>query len=164
TFLDNLMVKVAARQGDKIGICSFETQPSSIHAINLQECFIGKKVVKIYGGKMSEPEYNLSKSFVGRHFYFFKMRDADTTIDGILSRAKELVIRYGITFLVIDPYNKIEHRVPKGMNKTDYVALVFNSIKRSSEDYAVHTFFVAHPTKMKKNESTHEFEVPHHYS
>ena len=54
---------------------------------------------------------------------------------------------FGIKGLVIDPWNTIEHEFRRDETETNYVSRVLSKIIAFAEDFNVHVFLVAHPTK-----------------
>lgn len=157
-FLDQILIRLAEKHNWRIGVNSFENQPITRHAGNLAACYTGQS---FYGkDKMNVQKYNKAKEFLYDHFYWFKMKDEDLSLDGILSRAKQLVKAYGINALVIDPYNYMEHKRPFGVTETEYISQILTTLSNFCKDYDVHTFLVAHPTKIKKSPITKDFEVP----
>jgi len=151
-FIDQISVRLANRRGWKFGVFSPERLPSEIHVSKLASVYIGMPFVDYPDRKkMSTDQYVQAKYFCNEHYYFLNVEEVDCTIDGILSKAEEMVLRFGINGLIIDPYNYIESKRPNGMSETEYVSLVLGKIKMFSYKYKVHPFLVAHPTKMKKN-------------
>jgi twinkle protein len=51
---------------------------------------------------------------------------------------------------VIDPWNTIEHQVPPGMDGLSYISKALGKINKFDRKNGVHTFLIAHPTKLKK--------------
>jgi len=161
-FLDQCLIKLSAKHGWKHGICSFENQPTTMHIGKLASCFVGRPFLrKNNDEKMSEVEWAYAKYFIDEHFYFFAIQDIDTTVDGILEKAKELVMRYGIDSLVIDPWNYVEFNLD-GMTETQFVSMMLSKISLFAKEYNVHIFLIAHPVKIPKNNG--RFEVPTLYS
>lgn len=160
-YLDQILLRLADRHSWRMGVCSFENQPIPRHIINLSNCFSGKTYfVRDGHERISHEERAKVFSFLHDHFFWFKMKDEDLSVDGILSRAKQLVKSYGINALVIDPYNYMEHKRPGGQNETEYISELLTKICNFAKDYMVHVFLVAHPTKIKKDPVTKDFEVP----
>jgi len=69
--------------------------------------------------------------------------DADRLID----RIEYAVHVYKIDVVVIDPVNEIDHRVPKGENKTDYMGRFMMRLKALADDYNLVVIVLAHPPK-----------------
>lgn len=159
-WVDQILVRLANRYNWKIGICSFENQPYKLHVDKLASCYIGSPMTKKKDLKMSHAEFLEAKRFLQENFFWFKMKDEDLTIEGILNRAKPLVKHHGINALLIDPYNYIETKMQSNQSETDYVSELLTKIDRFCEDYGVHVFLVAHPRKMGKQKDSQKYEVP----
>lgn len=150
TWLNSVLVKLANRHDWRIAYFSPEKQPSPILIAELIEIFSGQrfhafdKRLQIKGTDLM-----LSKKFLADNFWFMKIDEIDVTIDGILEKSRELVVRYGLNCVVIDPWNYVEHKLGAGQSETHYVSEVLTKIKRFKDRYGVHIFLVAHPTKMK---------------
>lgn len=157
-FVDQIMIKLAARHGWKFGIFSPEQQPTEFHVANLCQKYVGESIDG--RDRMNELKLKKAVEFVNNHFFFMKLDEMDLTIDGILGKAKELVARKGINGLLIDPYNYIEHKIPPGYSETQYVSELLTKIKNFKQVYQVHTFLIAHPTKIPRDKQTGKYEVP----
>ena len=67
------------------------------------------------------------------------------TIENILDKSAQAVMRYGTKILVIDPFNFI-HSNHQGL-VTDGIAEMLTKVQLHCKKYQVLCFFVAHPTK-----------------
>lgn len=72
------------------------------------------------------------------------------TLESLLEFARTEIYRFGAKVLVIDPFNEIEHHIPRGMAKTDYIGLSLMKIRRFARYHQVCVFVVAHPTKLER--------------
>ena len=162
-FLDYVMVQLAMKKGWGFAICSMENPPD-IHFTKIAEKFTNKPFENVFDpmtgevhiDRMNEQEYEKAEQFVFNHFNFIthatKEIDGEVhrsvlNIDYIISQAKKLVSMYGIKGLVIDPWNTLEHDMKPGETETNYVSRILSKIIAFAEDYDVHVFLVAHPTK-----------------
>lgn len=120
------------------------------------------KIIQMITGKrptlLSKEELRIAKAFVNDHFFIIKPEDYTT--DGVLEKAKTLVLKKGIRGLIADPFNKFEHNRPSGLSETEYVSKELDKFTDFCEMYNVLTMLVAHPTKMKKDKSGLLHEVP----
>jgi len=73
--------------------------------------------------------------------------DDDLSVEWIIDKAKEAVLRYGIRCLVIDPWNEIEHARHRDEAVTDYVCRCLRQLKAFAKNYQVAVIVIAHPTK-----------------
>lgn len=163
-FTDYIMTELAKNHGWCFGVCSFENQPSSLHVTKIMEKYVGKSFAKRFNDadRIAPVEFDDAVNFVDSHFYFININKVEATLQGILDKAKELVLRKGIKGLVIDPWNYIEHKNVKGQTETQYTSECLTKIKAFALSHQIHIFFVAHPTKMPKVNG--KYEVPTLYS
>lgn len=163
---DYMMANVAKLHKWSWAVCSFENQPSAFHVTKLAEKVTGRAFGKRYGmhDRMDIEDFNYGISIIDQYFHFININEVDVTLDGILEKAKELVQRKGVKGLLIDPWNYIEHHIPKGYTETQYISESLTKIKSFSIRYGVHVFLVAHPTKIQKDKSTGKYDVPTLYN
>lgn len=170
-YIRYLLVRLACTYGVRIGLFSPEDEPISLHITNIISLITGKSFEKKYGesNRITLEEIQEAKEFIKDHFYFIGKGKATNkgeftlknfTVTEILTLAKKLVFRYGINYLVIDPWNKIKH-ANKGDNwdQKDYISNQLDLILDFSEITGVHTFLVAHPTKVEKDRKTGKYPV-----
>lgn len=163
---DYMMANVAKLHKWSWAICSFENQPSAFHVTKLAEKVTGRAFGKrlATNDRMDMEDFNYGISVIDQYFHFININEVDVTLDGILEKAKELVQRKGIKGLLIDPWNYIEHHIPKGYTETQYISESLTKIKSFSIRYGVHVFLIAHPTKIQKDKSTGKYDVPTLYN
>jgi len=166
-FLDFVMIQLAKLHNWNFGVCSPENPPE-IHFTKLAEKYINetfedvvnRSTGEIYKEKMNEQDLFRAEDFIFSHFNFIvhatKEQDGEKlrstlSIDYILNQAKKLKAMYGIKGLVIDPWNTIEHDMRQNENETNYVSRILSKIIAFAEDFDVHVFLVAHPTKSVTN-------------
>lgn len=54
---------------------------------------------------------------------------------------------YGVDMVVIDPVNEVDHNIPKGMSKTDYMGEFIMKLKHLADDHNLLMICAAHPPK-----------------
>ena len=164
-FLDYISSSLAVNQGWRFAVFSFENQPTYLHDQKIAEKMIGKAFAfrKDTSHRISERELELTFETLDDRFKTIDKTQADISIDGILEKAKELIYRYGIKGLIIDPYNKIQHKC-SNMYDPSYINEFFNKITNFSVAWNIHTFLVMHPSKLQKDKGTGKIEVPTLYS
>ena len=147
-FVDQMMVNLARVSDWKFAICSFENQPE-IHISRLMEIYSKKR---FFEGKdrMSEAEKAHAFKWVTDHFLFIDTNGEEpSTLESILNRARIAVKRMGVRGLVIDPYNYIELN-RKDATETDAISQMLTRVQAFCKAHDVHTWFVAHPSKMAR--------------
>lgn len=159
-----LMVLLSSRYGWKWVIFAPENMPEEEMFSMISSMFIGQSFdSEISTYKMAPIDVENAYEFVKQHFYFFKFSEADTSVTGICDTIKECVKKYGINGAIVDPWNCVEHLVPNGQNETQYINESLSKFTTIIKTYGIHLFLVAHPTKLKKDDSG-VYEVPNLYS
>lgn len=160
-FVDWLMASLTKKHGWDWGICSFECDPP-FHVTKIAEKFTGKSFAfrKNPLERINTEDFQYSIGEIDKHFHFMNLSLIDVSIDGLIAKAEEFVLRYGIRGFLFDPWNCIE---AKGEG-TDYILQCLNKLINFLTKYQVHGFLVAHPTKLQKDKGTGKYEVPTMYS
>lgn len=159
TWLNNILIELVKQHDWRIAMFTPEKQPTSILVSELSEIFIGKAFYRPDpNSQMSKEQLFDAMEFIKDRFYFMKIDEIDVTVEGILDKARELVKRHGVNALVIDPWNYVEHKMPRGYSETQYISEALTQIKRFKDRAGCHVFLIAHPTKIKKTNGV--FDVP----
>lgn len=162
TWLDALLVNLIDREKGsawRIGIYSPENLPLQRHFASLAE--------KLYGepfrgtDRMDRELLNAAKYTLQESVVF--ILPAQPTVDSILDRTRIAVARRGISGLVIDPFNELEHARPARLTETEYISETLTKIRRFARDHRIHVWLVAHPTKLQKDRKTGEYPIPTPY-
>lgn len=155
-FVDFIVSRLNLAHGWKAAYFTPENYPLKFHYAKLFEKLIGKKFDR---SKANELEYDMAFDYF-RENYFYILNEEDFTIKSILDSAKILVKTKGIKILVIDPYNKLEHKYTD--SETQYISRFLDQIITFAKINDVLLFLIAHPVKMQKNNG--KFEIPSLYS
>jgi twinkle protein len=153
--VDQLMVNLALSKGWKFAVCSFENEPR-IHIAKLIAKIARQPFFEGPTPRLSESEVSRLLKIVDSHFSFLYQADGSlSSIDSIIERLKVAVLRYGVRGAVIDPYNYIER--PRSMSETEWISEMLTRLSVFVKAHDIHLWFVAHPTKMYRNQ---EGKVP----
>jgi twinkle protein len=147
--VDQIMVNLARKDDWKFAICSFENQPD-IHITRLMEIYTRKQ---FFDGreKMGQEEMDRAFKWVNEHFFFIDNNGEEpNSLESILDRARVLVKRIGVRGLVIDPYNYIELD-RSTTTETEAISTMLTKVKKFCTTTDVHTWFVAHPSKINRS-------------
>ena len=79
--------------------------------------------------------------------FFRRKRNTLLDMDRLLDRVEYAVQVYGVDVVIIDPINEIDHQVPRGMTKTDYLGSAIMRMKQLADDYNLLFIVCAHPPK-----------------
>lgn len=148
-FIDQIMVNLAKRESWKFAVCSFENPPH-MHIAKLAEKVTGKPFYDGLGQRMTEEDLADAVEFINDHFVFLESKDGGmSTIDSVIDRTKQAVMRLGVRGLVIDPYNYIEQA---GTEEHNSISYMLSKITSFAKAHGIHVWFVAHPQKMYPRE------------
>ncbi len=91
-------------------------------------------------------------AFIERHLAFIEPdpnadEDDELTVEWLLEKAHEALLRYGIKTLTIDPWNEMEHALERGETEERYANRMLRKIRRWGVQHGVAIFILAHPTK-----------------
>lgn len=159
-FLDLITTSLARRHNWKFTLCSFEN-PTAIHITKLMQKFIGKAFDfrKDPDNRMTMQDFEDASAMVYQYFSFININQVEASIQGLLNKLREVVLRTGIKGVVLDPWNHIEHKVPAGQSETQYISEVLSLLREFAANNDVHIFIVAHPKKMQINTNTGKMPV-----
>ena len=148
-FIDQIMVNLARRDSWKFAVCSFENPPH-MHIAKLAEKVTGKPFYDGLGARMTEEDLADAVEFINDHFVFLESKDGGmSTIDSVIDRTKQAVMRLGVRGLVIDPYNYIEQA---GTEEHNSISYMLSKITSFAKAHGIHVWFVTHPQKMYPRE------------
>jgi len=142
-FVDQMMIGYNKVNNWKIAYASPENKPNKIHA--------GKLLGKLCGKWIKEKSDLQQKWFAEAKYYLhdnFKYIDLDVfDLDVVLEKAEEMVFRYGIKALVIDPYNKVKLKRSLNKNINEYTNDYLIAIEEFTQKTDTLVILVAHPRK-----------------
>jgi twinkle protein len=73
--------------------------------------------------------------------------DEEMDLDFFLDLCRTAVMRDGVKFVLLDPWNELEHKRRRDETETDYISRALRAIKKFAKQYQVAFWIVAHPTK-----------------
>jgi len=132
-----------------------ENFPTSIHLIKIIEKLTGKNF-----WELNITQVNETKDWINEHIFWIYPDDG-LTLTNILDHIRKAVLRYGINWYVIDPWNKLDHQFTG--SETAYISRCLDEMDVFNKKNNVHGFLIAHPTKMDKD-ANGNFTVPNLYS
>lgn len=150
--LDQILIQLCIDYNLRGGYFSPENRPTEMHIIKLIEKLVGKNA-----WRANEMELLKSKDFLNeRVFWIYPNEGYD--LDSILEKVRQAVLRHGINWFVLDPWNKLEHQYTQ--SETKYISESLDKIANFNHKNGTHCFIVAHPTKMKFNHEEGKYEIP----
>lgn len=148
--LDQLVLQISIDHNLRGGFFTPENWPTELHVLKLVEKLIGKS-----GFKCNHSELNLARTFLHDRIIWVYPEEG-FTLEGILNKVRQAVLKFGINWFVLDPWNKLEHHD----DSTNYVSRCLDSISNFNKKNGTHCFIVAHPTKMRRKSDGEGYEVP----
>jgi twinkle protein len=82
-------------------------------------------------------------------------------LDWLFSTIREAVVRHGCKWVLIDPWNEIEHVWKISENETGYTNKALRDIKRLARQLGIAIFIVAHPSKAADGKTIDELNLYH---
>lgn len=146
-FVDYLVTKLNIKHGWKAAYFTPENYPLKFHYSKLFEKIIGKKFSI---NTTSELEWDMAMEYIHNNFFYILNED-DFSVKTIIESAKILVKTRGVKVIVIDPYNKLEHKYSD--SETQYISRFLDELIRFAKINDILVFLVAHPKKMNKDAS-----------
>lgn len=153
-FIDYIISRLNYLYGWKAAYFTPENYPLKFHYAKMFEKYIGKQFKK---DSASESDFDIAYEYINNNIFYI-MDEEDYTVDSIIKAAKSLVKSRGVKILVIDPYNKIEHRLNPGESETQYISRFLDLLSNFAKFNDVLVFLVAHPRKMNKQGNV--FDIP----
>lgn len=163
--LDAITMNLSEMQGWKHAIFSPENRKEE-HVVKLVEKRVLATADPRKRSRMSEETFLSGAEWVGQYYYFIHSESLEhkPTVEWIVERAQDAVLRYGVRNVIIDPWNRIKKPAGKKENDRDYIAEALTHIIQFAINHDVHVFLVVHPTKQEKDKKTKKFDVPSLYS
>lgn len=148
--LDQILLQITIDHGIRGGYFTPENWPTELHLIKLLEKLVGKSAFKC-----NELERNKTRAYLNERIYWVYPEEG-YSLETILDKVRQAVLKYGIQWFVLDPWNKLEHHD----DSTGYVSRCLDMIGNFNKKNGTHSFIVAHPTKMRLNHDSGKYDVP----
>lgn len=146
TLISGLAVNMAERHGWKWAIFSPELPVVPHYRDKLRRIISGGSVERLTKAQIAAAD-----RFINEYFVFIDhdvaIDDQDLTLDWVLDRSYDALMRHGIRGLIIDPWNEIEHGRDKFENETTYINRSLRKVIKFGRRHDLATFVLAHPTK-----------------
>ena len=136
TWVMGLASNLALRTGARFLVASFEMPVKP---------YLHRMLRLHHGGS-----HEAADAWIEQHFFFLAedVREEEEQIDieWVIEKAEDAVIRHGIEWLIIDPWNQVEHQRGRA-SVEEYQERAIRAVKRFARAYQVGVIIVAHPTK-----------------
>ena len=149
TFLKFLFL-MQILNGKKIAIFTPEESPAHEFYNDFVEMYFGCNC--IFGeNRPTENQYEEVYDMITKNIFFIYPKDIAPTPDYIKERFLELIVKEGVEFCCIDPFNQMTNEYGKSGGRSDkYLETLLSDFSRFSKVNEVYFIIVAHPTKLQK--------------
>lgn len=171
SWLDSLLVNLLQAPCNgrpwKFFICSPEQQPTELHIAELLERYVGLRFRDGAGRRMSQEAItDAIGAVLDARFEFAEMDledefcDALTAAFDFAARCRDSGHQAGI---VLDPWNRLEHRRPTHQSETEYISDALTQVVNLTRQTGAHMWLVAHPRQLQADRNTGQRPVPTAY-
>lgn len=161
-WIDALTLNLALDHGWRFAAFSPENGKEA-HATKLIEKRVEMSADPRHPARMSADTFYQGSLWVRQHYTFIESKDEQPTLEWILARATDAVLRKGIKGLIIDPWNRIGKDMTGFRSETDFVAHALPRILAFLVNYGVHCWLVVHPKQQEKDRKTGKIPPPSLY-
>lgn len=146
TFTTFAAYHVARSEGVRVGFLSFETHPYRTR----------DHLARLHTGRvwdaLAPQERKEVGLFMDRHFRIVHRTYDDGpghNLGWLKDTIYTLAVRDGCKFIIVDPWNELEHMPEKGENMTAYINFALQQVRTWAETFDCHICVIAHPRKME---------------
>lgn len=143
-----------AEAGKVVCLGSLEEDVRKTIGTKIMSWFLRKRVEY---AKPSEIEY--VDGMIQKRFLFIQPDEDDeepATVGYFMERAAAMVVRNNASFVVLDPWNEIDHTDrPGGVSPTEYIGVMLKRLRRHAKRFDYHLLIAAHPTKLGRGKDGH---------
>lgn len=154
-YADQFLLELSIDYDLRGAFFSPENKPTFMHLMKIVE-----KLTGINFWKLSVDEINACKNWINDHI-FWVYPEHGYTLTNMLTLVRQAVLRHGINWYVIDPWNKLDHQYSG--TETAYISQCLDELDTFNTVNNVHGFLVAHPVKMDKDKEG-AYIIPNLYS
>jgi twinkle protein len=146
TWVLNLCLQVAKLHGWKTAMFSPEMPVTPLLRDKLRSMHAG---CQMWDAK----QRNLADDWIEDTFVFIDsdpgggLEAEEKTLEWLIEKGHEAVMRDDVRMFVIDPFNEVEHARRAGENQTEYIGRAIRMLRQFAQDRGVVVIVVAHPTK-----------------
>ena len=102
--------------------------------------------------RMNKEDLEKGLKILNDNFFFMENKDTIPSIEWILSKARQSVLKFGIKGLIIDPYNEINSSREGNKREDEHIRDVISKCKKFCRTHEVTIWLVAHPSKLPRKE------------
>jgi twinkle protein len=141
-----LLCSLALTHQHRVVIASFEMRVTPYVRDVLREHFCNKQAKDL-----TQDEKKRADAWIEDTFSFIdqdpREEQDEATIEWLIDKAGDAVVRYGADWFFLDPWNQVERKRAHGESEADYQGKAIGALKRFARSYDCGVIVVAHPTK-----------------
>lgn len=150
TFAKYLFLIQIIKNKSKIAIFTPEEIPPEFFH-DLVEVYFGANCTPANPYRPSRLQYEKVYDIITSNIFIIYPKDLAPTPDYVKGKFLELIVKEGVSFCVIDPFNQMENNYSKsGNNVANYLEVILSEFNRFARRNNVNFIIVAHPHKMQK--------------
>lgn len=142
-FMRQLLINLWRMHSWRFLLTSFEEKIKPRYQRDLRRHLIGTVEETWTAQDIDRADAELDSAAV----FLQRKRNTVLDVDRLIDRIEYAVRVYGIRVVAIDPVNEIDHQVPRGMTKTDYIGNLIMRLKQFADDYNLLMICALHPPK-----------------
>jgi len=165
----NVMVNMMRLHQRRWLVFSPEMQPTMEFAVECAQVLTGKPARRVNTRADLEPMTQNDRRGAGEwlrgrlSFLATDAEDRPPSLDWILERARDCVLRLGVTDLLIDPFNEIEQEDSERESETKFIGRALQRFRAFALRHGCNVWIVAHPAKPVKNRDGSIPKIPTGY-
>ena len=150
-FIDQLAVNLFNNYNWKF--CIFSPEHSTPqHIRRIVEKIVQKPFDYGVPNRMEEEDLERGLKILNNNFFFMENKETIPSIEWILKKARQSVLKFGIKGLIIDPYNEINSSREVGRREDEHIKEIISKCKKFCRTHEVTIWLVAHPSKLPRKE------------
>lgn len=148
-----VMVHTMRRHNRRWLVFTPEMAPSMEFAAQCAQALVGKPARKVWERPDLVPMTETEKDRAGEwlrgrlSLLATDAEDNPPSVDWILERARDAVLRLGVTDLLIDPFNEIEQVDSARETETAFIGRTLQRLRTFGQHHGCNVWIVAHPAK-----------------
>lgn len=147
TWLSGLAINMAELHGWKWAIFSPELPVVPHYRDKMRRIVAGESVERLTTAQIAAADRFINEHFVFIDYDVADVDDSDLTLQWLLDRTYDALMRHGIRGAIYDPWNEIEHAKEKWESTTEYTNRALRQVIKFGRRHGLATFILAHPTK-----------------
>jgi twinkle protein len=163
------MIHLMREEGRRFLVFSPEMQPFHEFQKLCAQIYVGKPAIRGRHVKksteiMTLDEIESAGDWLNGRLSFLESDAEDTapTLEWIMDLTKSMILREGVTDLLIDPWNEVEH-ARSNLTEVEYISRSLQRLKAFGLRHGCNVWIIVHPTKMRPEKVGQPLPAPMGY-